>query len=166
MRWLADTLCTTALRGGRERAAVALQDALHECDLQSFDGLRSQNNGMGIMMAILQFSPRHAGSMLRAMRKSRGWTLRELAQRTTLSVAFLSDIERGRTDPSMLTLEKLAVAHGGAVVISFEYKDETLPLVQALPNADVGNLINQLRITAQDLEALLPSRKDSTHAGD
>ena len=93
-------------------------------------------------MAILQFSPRHAGGILRTMRKSRGWTLRELAQRTGLSVSFLSDIERQRTDPSLQTLEKLGIAYGGTVVISFEYKGEALPF-------------DQLR-----------AAKDSTHARD
>jgi transcriptional regulator with XRE-family HTH domain len=38
----------------------------------------------------------------------RGWTLNELSAQAGISLPFLSDIERGRTDPSLKTLIALA----------------------------------------------------------
>jgi XRE family transcriptional regulator, regulator of sulfur utilization len=47
---------------------------------------------------------------LKELRRARDWTLRELAEQTGLSVSYLSDIERGRTNPSISTLEALTGA--------------------------------------------------------
>lgn len=48
------------------------------------------------------------GERLRVLRRARSLTLRSLAERTGLSVALLSQIENGKTDPSVETLRKLA----------------------------------------------------------
>jgi transcriptional regulator with XRE-family HTH domain len=48
------------------------------------------------------------GARLRAIRKQHKYTLADVGDGTGLSVSFLSDIERGRTQPSLDTLEKLA----------------------------------------------------------
>lgn len=49
------------------------------------------------------------GDKLKALRKNRhNLTLTEVSEKTNLSVSFLSDIERGRTKPSLDTLETLA----------------------------------------------------------
>lgn len=48
------------------------------------------------------------GSELRRLRKSRRLKLVEVSEAIKLSVSFLSDVERGRTKPSLDTLEKLA----------------------------------------------------------
>jgi transcriptional regulator with XRE-family HTH domain len=55
------------------------------------------------------------GEKLKALRKRDKLTLKDIAKYTGLSTAFLSDIERGRTDPSLKTLVKLANAHGTTV---------------------------------------------------
>lgn len=51
------------------------------------------------------------GNELRRLRKSRRLTLAKVAEVTELSVSFLSDVERGRTKPSLDTLEKLAACY-------------------------------------------------------
>lgn len=51
------------------------------------------------------------GERLRELRLGRGTTLLQLSQATGLSVSYLSDLERGRTTPSLETLEKLASVH-------------------------------------------------------
>ena len=51
------------------------------------------------------------GSELRRLRKYQRLKLVEVSERTNLSVSFLSDIERGRTKPSLDTLEKLAACY-------------------------------------------------------
>ncbi|QCB92680.1 cupin domain-containing protein [Cellulomonas shaoxiangyii] len=48
------------------------------------------------------------GDRLRALRHQHGLTLRQVADATGLSTALLSQIENGRTDPSVTTLRKLA----------------------------------------------------------
>ena len=41
-------------------------------------------------------SAREFGQLMRSHRKSRGWTLRQLAQFASLSMRFLSELERGK----------------------------------------------------------------------
>ena len=49
------------------------------------------------------------GEKLKNTRKNlRGYTLQKVFDETGISVSFLSDIERGRTKPSLETLQKLA----------------------------------------------------------
>jgi XRE family transcriptional regulator, regulator of sulfur utilization len=50
----------------------------------------------------------HVGQMLRKLRKEQRLTLLDVKERTGLSVSFLSDIERGRTNPSLDSLQKLS----------------------------------------------------------
>ena len=50
----------------------------------------------------------HIGLELRRIRKSRRLTLAQVKSGTQLSISFLSDIERGRTNPSLETLNRLS----------------------------------------------------------
>lgn len=47
---------------------------------------------------------------MKELRTERDLTLKELAERSELSVSYLSDIERGRTIPTLNTLESIANA--------------------------------------------------------
>ena len=49
---------------------------------------------------------------LKALRKQHGLKLREISKGTGLSVSYISDIERGRTMPSVETCGKLAEVYG------------------------------------------------------
>lgn len=49
---------------------------------------------------------------LKGMRLGKGWTLKQLAGETGLSISYLSDIERGRTLPTIGTLAKILTAYG------------------------------------------------------
>lgn len=60
------------------------------------------------------------GGRVRAMRRNREWTLQEVANKSGLSVSYLSDIERGRTNPSMATAAKLAEVFGMELAELFE----------------------------------------------
>jgi transcriptional regulator with XRE-family HTH domain len=53
---------------------------------------------------------------LKELRTARQLTLKELAERSELSVSYLSDIERGRTVPTLATLETLANALAVSVI--------------------------------------------------
>ncbi|MFC0430856.1 helix-turn-helix domain-containing protein [Kutzneria buriramensis] len=52
------------------------------------------------------------GARIRELRRSRGLTLVQLAGRTGLSHPFLSQLERGHTRPSMVSLDRIAKALG------------------------------------------------------
>lgn len=76
-------------------------------------------------------------SQLRLMRGVRGLTLAQVADGTGLSISYLSDLERGRTNPSIETLEKIATFHNMQLYISF-----------------VGDMPGTVRISRCDLENL------------
>lgn len=57
------------------------------------------------------------GEYLRVMRGNK--SLAEIAEKSGISVSYLSDLERGRTLPSIDTLEKLARAYGMTLAIRF-----------------------------------------------
>ena len=71
-------------------------------------------------MAIYRTS---LGSKLRNMRKARNLTLSNVSETTGLSLSFLSDIERGRTLPSLKTLARIAEALDGTVIAALEGVD-------------------------------------------
>lgn len=52
---------------------------------------------------------------LRAWRERRGWSLRELGERSGVSYVTIQRIEAGTMSPTVATLEKLARALGVAV---------------------------------------------------
>lgn len=56
---------------------------------------------------------------IRTLRVTRNKTLKDVSIGTGLSVSYLSDLERGRTEPSIKTLNKLAQFHGCTLEIEF-----------------------------------------------
>ena len=48
------------------------------------------------------------GKTIRDVRKKKGMKLRELSQKTGISISFLSDIENGRSNPSVKRLKSIA----------------------------------------------------------
>ena len=52
------------------------------------------------------------GSHLKMLREERGYTLKQTAEISGLSIGFISQVERGQTDPSLSSLKKLAGALG------------------------------------------------------
>lgn len=50
------------------------------------------------------------GKHIRALREERQWTQAQLAEHSGLDVSYISQIERGRRDPSLTSLRSLAHA--------------------------------------------------------
>ncbi len=50
------------------------------------------------------------GIRIKALRKEKKITLKELAEKADISISFLSDIENGRSNPSLERLEEIAKA--------------------------------------------------------
>jgi transcriptional regulator with XRE-family HTH domain len=48
------------------------------------------------------------GSRVRKLRRQREWTQTEMAERFGLDRSFLADLERGKTNLSLLTLDTIA----------------------------------------------------------
>lgn len=57
------------------------------------------------------------GQRLRRLRKNNELTLKDLSQKSDLSVPYLSDMERGVVNPSIDTLQKVAEAYNTSVKI-------------------------------------------------
>jgi XRE family aerobic/anaerobic benzoate catabolism transcriptional regulator len=53
---------------------------------------------------------RHLGAIVRSLRTARGWSRRDLADRSDISERFLADVELGRANPSLMRLLELANA--------------------------------------------------------
>jgi transcriptional regulator with XRE-family HTH domain len=82
------------------------------------------------------------GGRIRALRRARGFTLVQLAERAELSHPFLSQLERGRARPSMVSLEKIARALGSSqlelIVAAEDELDETPETGSSLVRAAEG----------------------------
>jgi transcriptional regulator with XRE-family HTH domain len=67
------------------------------------------------------------GDRLRIARKRKGCTLKQVHAEIGISFSFLSDIERGRTNPSLDTLRKLSEFYGVAIseLVSESITNET-----------------------------------------
>ncbi|MGO5073132.1 helix-turn-helix domain-containing protein [Clostridium sporogenes] len=52
----------------------------------------------------------NVGNRIKALRKEHDYTLKDLSFKTNISVSFLSDIENGRSNPSLDRLKDIAAA--------------------------------------------------------
>lgn len=96
---------------------------------------------------------------LRALRKERKMTLLQVAEATHLSFSYISDLERGKTNPSMDTLARLAACYGlSRAQLMFGIQEwETPPQEQPILVPELASLIQQGLIdeqTAQDLNRI------------
>nr|WP_306238493.1 XRE family transcriptional regulator [Ornithinimicrobium sp. HY1745] len=71
------------------------------------------------------------GSRIRAAREHDGISLRDLAARAELSPGFISQLERGITEPSLESLRRIAAALGRPLFELFEGHGVTGPAVVA-----------------------------------
>lgn len=70
------------------------------------------------------------GQQLVKLRRNIGFTLAEVAQRTGVSVSFLSSLERGYSNASIATLQKLARLYKTSVLSFFAESDNAWRLVR------------------------------------
>jgi transcriptional regulator with XRE-family HTH domain len=55
---------------------------------------------------------KHFGNAVRQFREAKGWSQEVLAERADLNRSYVGELERGQAIPSLLTLDKLALAFG------------------------------------------------------
>ena len=65
------------------------------------------------------------GADIRALRRSRGWTLNDLADRLDRSVGWLSQVERGQSEPALVDIRALAGLFGFPVSFFFSQSPDT-----------------------------------------
>lgn len=98
------------------------------------------------------------GQILRDCRKSQGKTLREIAEVTGLSVSFISDIERGRTAPSLKTCEAFSSAYGVPLFVMFAPKEVKEAFEQLLYEIDMNGWVRTARADFQKAIDNVPIR--------
>ena len=110
------------------------------------------------------------GTVIRRERRDRQMTLRELAERSALSVVYLGEVERGKKYPSATVLERLAEAlHLGVADLLELVADEVRGVPQPVTNA-IGFIMpthagEAPRITVKRLVNLLEPDEVETMAG-
>jgi transcriptional regulator with XRE-family HTH domain len=108
------------------------------------------------------------GAVLRRERRERHLTLKELAQRSALSVVYLGEVERGKKYPSASVLERLAAALNLDVSDLLELVADELRgpqearVVNALGFARPGEVVP--RITVRRIVNLLQPEEVTTMA--
>lgn len=91
----------------------------------------------------------HVGADVRSLRKSRGMTLNDLCDALGRSVGWLSQVERGQTDPSIPDLKSIAALF--KVPVSFFFRHEDAPenergwIVRSKARATMGSLEDGLK---------------------
>jgi transcriptional regulator with XRE-family HTH domain len=94
---------------------------------------RRTDAGLAGRVARLRGNPvardleRRVGAQLQAVRRHRGWSLRELAEASGLSLTTVHQIETGRTSPGLGTIQSLATALGVSLGALFDGNGLTAP---------------------------------------
>lgn len=117
------------------------------------------------------------GATLRAARQARGLSLQELATRSGVSVGMISQVERGRANPSMRLLTALRRALNISMQELFGETDDTRPHPPGDPDfvrraadrpvIDLGHLHKELLTsgTRQNLQIMLLRLEPGGHSG-
>jgi transcriptional regulator with XRE-family HTH domain len=99
------------------------------------------------------------GKRLKVVRKKREMTLKEVAQASGMSPTHISEIERGKTSPTVGALRKISAALGKDT--AFFVEDEPLPRVSVVKKEDRETVLLQSSgdafVTARALTSGIPA---------
>jgi transcriptional regulator with XRE-family HTH domain len=84
------------------------------------------------------------GEKLRRFRQRKGLTLREIALRSGLSEGFVSQVERGLSSPSIISLKKLCEAL--CITLNELFEDHNHPFNEDAPNYAVTKARDQMYV--------------------
>jgi transcriptional regulator with XRE-family HTH domain len=90
----------------------------------------------------MEADPIRIGQALHELRRSRGWTLRMLAEKAGCSASFLSQIEQGKTSPSLVSMKEICRALG-MTVAEFLLINSERRGAKFLKGADPSQLVTQ-----------------------
>jgi transcriptional regulator with XRE-family HTH domain len=112
------------------------------------------------------------GRKIRDLRLRRGFTVQQLAAASGLSKGFISQVENGRTSPSLATLRDLAMALKTSVAY-LVVEEEQVPHVvrtQERPRVHVGGNTSKVEVLSaqpkRNLELLMAELPPGMSAGD
>lgn len=98
------------------------------------------------------------GARIKALRKQKGWSQERLAERVGISTQYLSNIERGKENPTLYLLLRLADSLRVSLAEIFDFEAEGLDrralqaeIRKVMETADV----ERLRIALKMLRAIL-----------
>ncbi len=98
----------------------------------------------------------HRGSIIRRVRKSKDMTLVDLAEKIGLSLSYISQVERGITNPSINSLRKIALALG--IPMSAFFQEESTTKGPVVRKNERGILVNSNSRLTYQLLSLNPNR--------
>jgi transcriptional regulator with XRE-family HTH domain len=87
-------------------------------------GARAGSAGRGASREPLNGDESSIGSRLAALRKEHRYSIRALAARASVSASLISDVERGKVEPSISTLKRMAAALGTTLTYFFSDPSE------------------------------------------
>lgn len=125
------------------------------------------------------------GNDIRALRQGRGWTLADLAQRLDRSVGWLSQVERGTSEPNLADIRQIAELFSLPVSFFFSYSpvseesdcivragqrrlmtDDDKGLTEELLSPDLGGAFEMVRsIFAPGARLTNPIERSTEEAG-
>ncbi len=91
--------------------------------------LKVKPGGNGERPAEISVGDEQLGLKIRQIRTLKGWTLKQMAEMSTLNINTLSLIEKGKTSPSIYTLHRMADALEIPIKEFFEPLAESKPVV-------------------------------------
>ncbi len=95
------------------------------------------------------------GKRLREIRKSKGFSLKDLAEITGSSISYLSMVENGKVDPSFSKLKTIVESLGVAVINLFQ-QDSEMDVVVRSDNRAKGSISE----SKTDIEILVPPQPE------
>ncbi|GAB3385757.1 hypothetical protein GCM10027568_03260 [Humibacter soli] len=105
---------------------------------------------------------RHAvGSAIRRLRLAQGLTLRQVSQASAISLPYLSEIERGRKEPSSEIIQTVCVVLGVTLRELMRETDAELVAVEGSPATQ--RVAPVLDLTARRREASRMTEAPSSH---
>lgn len=132
------------------RQASAADDASLSLAQSSLDHAVSGNKPVVLESCVTSPAVEtHVGADIRSLRKARGLTLSDLCDAVGRSVGWLSQVERGQTDPSIPDLKAIAALF--KVPVSFFFRHEDAPenergwIVRSGARAMMGSLEDGLK---------------------
>lgn len=86
------------------------------------------------------------GKHIREIRKKKGLTLEQLADKSNLSLTYTGDIERGKTEPSLKSLKKIADGLGVGLyyILSPLEKNKKSFLLENIGDENLKNFLKSL----------------------
>jgi len=107
--------------------------------------------------------PKSVGRRIRDLRKTKGWTQEELAERASLHYSYIGGVERGDRNISLTTLERIASALEVAPLELFRFDAEDADDKKSAIDAYVSHVADR---TVEEIKLIYKINQDILKAMD